>query len=335
MRAYQIVSTDGFEDLRRIERPQPEAGPGQVVVRVRACSLNYRDTIIVRGGYPRNDTRPVVPLSDGAGDIVAVGAGAGRWKTGDRVCVNFLRDWTAGAITEPVMHTCLGGSIDGMLSEYVAMPAHALVRIPSHLSYEEAATLPCAAVTAWNALTGAGTKAGDDVLLLGTGGVSIFGLQLAKAMGARVLITTSSDDKGARAKQLGADIVINYRTRPEWHEAVREATGGRGADHVLEVGGLGTLQRSLMAVRVGGTISLIGLLTQAEPPSILSTLLNAQTIRGIYVGSVEMFEAMNRVIELQRLRPVIDRTFPFDQAPEAYRHLAQQVHVGKVVIAIP
>ncbi len=334
MKAYQITSHDGLDQaLQRVDLPDPQPGPGEVIVGIRANSLNYRDTLVTMGGYPRNDTLPVIPLSDGAGEVAAVGEGVTRWKAGDRVAANFMRDWVAGPIDETALRSSLGGGVDGMLAPYVVLPEHALVRIPDHLSFEQAATLPCAAVTAWNALTAADVKPGQTVLLLGTGGVSIFGLQFAKLFGATAVVTSSRDEKLDKARGLGADHTINYADRPEWHEAVLEATGGVGADVVLEVGGNGTLERSLQAVRPGGAIALIGLLAQADPPSILPALLNAQRVLGIYVGSVAMFNTMNRAIAARRLEPVVDRVFPYDDAVEAYRYFASQKHVGKVVIA--
>ena len=336
MKAYEIRGDAGVPDaIHSCERETPEPGPGEVRIRVRACSLNFRDLIVTRGGYPRNDRNPVVPLSDAAGEIAAVGPGVADWSVSDRVMPSFLQDHPAGGLTEAAARSGLGGAVDGVLAERVVMPAQALVRIPDHLSFEQAATLPCAAVTAWNALTSAGIAAGDTVLLLGTGGVSIFGLQLAKACGAETIITSSSDDKLARARELGADHGINYAAHPEWHERVREITGGRGVDNVLEVGGAGTLERSLQSVRVGGTISLIGLLTNPEQqPSVLPVLLNAQTVRGIYVGSTRQFAELARAIALHRLEPVIDRVFAMDDAVAAYDYFRQQKHVGKVVIRV-
>lgn len=332
MQAYQVISDQGLPDaLQRIELDDPSPGHGEVLIRVRATALNYRDTIIVNGGYPRNDTRPVIPLSDGAGEVIAVGDGVDRWQPGDRVAANFLRDWIRGPVNEAVLDSSLGGGLDGMLAEQVVMPEQSLVAMPDSLSFEQAATLPCAGVTAWNALSGAGIQAGDTVLLLGTGGVSIFGLQLAKACGARVIITSSSDEKLAQAKAMGADETINYRQQPDWQDSVRELTGGRGADLVLEVGGPGTLERSLQAVRAGGHIAMIGLLTEGQP-SVLPLLLNAQTMRGIYVGSVELFESLMSAVTVNGIEPHIDRVFEFDQALEAYQYFSQQQHIGKVVI---
>lgn len=335
MRAYQVQSHHWLESIKAVDLPEPSPGPGEVKMRVRATSLNFRDTIIPKGGYPRNQLIPVIPLSDGAGEVVEVGEGVTRFEPGDRVMPNFLREWITGPIREEVMHTGLGGSIDGTLAEYVVFPQESFVRIPEHLSWEEAATLPCAALTAWNALSAANTKAGDTVLLLGTGGVSVFALQLAKAMGARAIMTSSSDEKLKKVRQLGADETINYESEPDWHKPVREMTGGLGVDHVVEVGGPGTLERSMQAVRVGGTISLIGLLEMPkEQPLMLPILLNAILMRGIYVGSAWMFEAMNRAVSLHKIKPVIDRTFKFDGAIDAYKYVASQAHVGKVVITV-
>lgn len=335
MRAYRLDSPEGVQSLKLVNLPDPAPGPGELVIAVRACSLNYRDSLLLKGGYPRNRTYPVIPLSDGAGEVVAIGAGVTRFQVGDRVAANFMRDWISGPINERALLSSLGGGIDGMLAERVCLPETSVVAIPTHLSWEEASTLPCAALTAWNALTSANTKAGDTVLVLGTGGVSIFALQLARAFGARVIATSGSDDKAAKAKALGADAVINYRQNPEWHGEVRKLTGGAGVDLVLEVGGPGTFERSIKSTRVGGTIALIGLLDAGtEPPNIIPLLLNAQKVHGIYVGSVAMFEAMNRAITVNQIRPVIDRVFPFSEARHAYEHLISQKHLGKIVIRV-
>jgi NADPH:quinone reductase-like Zn-dependent oxidoreductase len=334
MKRYRVISDAGLPDSLQLQDFDPPAlKPHEVRIAVKACSLNFRDTMIAKGGYTRNKTRPVVPLSDGAGEIVECGAEVHGWRQGDRVMVNFLRDWIAGPVSDAALRSGLGGGIDGMLAQTVAIDAAALVRIPDHLNYQQASTLPCAAVTAYNALSAAGTTAGDNVLLLGTGGVSIFGLQICKALGARTIITSSSDDKLAKARQIGADEMVNYRTHPEWQDEVRRLTNGDGVDHVIEVGGTGTLGRSMKATRVGGTISLIGVLGQGEP-NMTNALMNAQTIRGIYVGSVEMFSKLNRLIEYHKVEPVIDKVFPFDQAHAAYEYLTSQNHVGKVVIEV-
>lgn len=333
MKAYQFQAPDGVESLALVDLPKPEPGPGEVRVRVRANSLNYRDLIIASKGYYRNANYPTIPVSDMAGEVDAVGDGVEAWKPGDRVAANFLRDWIAGPPRERVLWSSLGGGVQGTLAEFVVLPAPSLVRVPGHLSFAEAATLPCAGVTAWNALAGSGLGPGKAVLLLGTGGVSIFGLQFAKAAGARAVVTSSSDAKLERAKALGADAAINYKQHPEWHEQVLAATGGRGVDIVVEVGGPGTLDRSMKSTAVGGAIALIGLLDMPEQqPSILWAMLNSQTIRGIYVGSVEMFEAMNRAIDANGIKPVVDRSFGFGAAKEAYGYFSQQKHIGKVVV---
>jgi NADPH:quinone reductase-like Zn-dependent oxidoreductase len=335
MQSYLIDSADGIDAIKRVELPDPVAKPGEVLVRMKANSLNFRDLGITRGGYLRNDKRPVIPLSDGAGEVVAIGDGVTRFKKGDRVVASFFRDWIAGDVEEWQMLSSLGGGLDGTLCELVALPERAWLPIPPSLTYQEAATLPCAGVTAWQALvTLAKLKAGDVVLTLGTGGVSIFALQFAKLHGATVIATSSSDEKLERAKSLGADHVINYKTTSEWHEAARKLTGGRGVDHVVEVGGPGTFERSLAATAVSGRVSLIGVLTGgAGAVNPMAALFNRITVQGIYVGSVEMFAAMNRAIEAAKLKPVVDRVFGFDEALDAYRYLKSGSHFGKVVIA--
>lgn len=336
MRAYQVAEFKGPEGLKQVVLPDPTPGHGEVLVRVHAVSLNYRDLAMAKMGEQQGRRRNLIPLSDGAGEIVAVGEGVTAWKPGDRVMANFFLTWIAGEIDGEIMKSDLGGGPDGMLTELISLPASALVPIPSPLSYEEAATLPCAALTAWQGLVVNGhLKAGETVLALGTGGVSIFALQIAKRHGARVIITSSSDEKLARAKELGADETINYRTNPDWEKEVYALTGKRGVDHVIEVGGAGTLERSLKAVRYGGHVSLIGILS-GFGGGVNPWLITAKSLRviGVYVGSVAMFNAMNRAITQAGLRPVIDRTFPFDEAPEAYRYLESGSHFGKVVIRV-
>jgi NADPH:quinone reductase-like Zn-dependent oxidoreductase len=326
---------DGIDSLVVRDEPRPRPGRGQVLVRLRAASLNYRDLGVSRGGSARGPAPPnLVPLSDGAGEVAEIGAGVTRVKPGDRVAGIFMQTWIGGDIEPYHVASSLGGSIDGVLADYVVFDHEGLVRVPAHLSFEEAATLPCAGVTAWNALYGGRPlRAGETVLVLGTGGVSVFALQFAHAAGARVIATSSSDDKLARVNGLGARDGINYRNHPEWQVEVQELTGGVGADYVVEVGGAGTLPRSMEAVRVGGQIPLIGVLSGGEinPTTALRRNL---TLRGIYVGSRQMFEAMNRAIELHRIHPVVDRVFDFGHAKDAYRRLQSQAHVGKVVIRI-
>ena len=332
MMTYRVVSEKGIEAIERVDVPRPEAGPGMVLVELRAASLNYRDLMVARGGYPLNDRRPVVPLSDGAGVLASVGQGVTRWKKGDRVVANFMRSWISGAPTPNALASSLGGGVDGVLAEAFVAPADALVAIPEHLDFAEASTLPCAALTAWNALRAADTTAGHTVLTLGTGGVSIFAVQFALAMGAIPIITSGSDAKLAIAQSHGAAHGINYSTHPAWHEQVRALTGGRGVDHVIETGGPGTLDQSMLSTAIGGTVSLIGVLAQGNPPAMTQALLRCLTVRGIYVGSVEMFEAMNRAISAQAIRPVIETRYLFSDALSAYRALESQRHVGKIVI---
>jgi NADPH:quinone reductase-like Zn-dependent oxidoreductase len=331
MKAYEIGTSGGIDALKMVERPTPKPGHGQVLVRIRATSLNYRDLIIAKGGLGKRE-KSLIPLSDGAGEVVEVGPDVTRVRTGDRVAPIFTQTWLGGDIGRN-LPSALGGEVDGVLAEYVVLDQDGLVHFPDHLSFEEAATLPCAAVTAWNALISVGQlKAGDTVLVMGTGGVSIFALQFARITGARVIATSSSDAKLARLREMGAADVINYRTTPAWGKRAFEMTA-HGVDHVIEVGGAGTLANSFEAVRPGGRISLIGLLTgfggEFNP---LVVLFKSVCFQGIRVGSREMFEAMNRAIAAAQLRPVIDHTFPFAEAPDAYRYLESGAHFGKVCI---
>ncbi len=336
MKSWQITEFTGPSGLRCVDVPDLKPGQGEVLLRMRAVSLNYRDLGATRRERPGNLAPPFTVCSDGAGEIVAVGDGVTRWKSGDRVMPTFFQDWSAGRMSREVMKTALGGAWPGVLSEFAIAREEGLVRMPDSLSFEEAATLPCAAVTAWNALFGHGElKAGDAVLTLGTGGVSIFALQFAKMHGARVIITSSSDDKLARARELGADETINYKTTPEWERRVFELTGKAGADHVIELGGAGTLQKSLESARYGGRISLIGVLTGFDG-TVNPWLVTAKslTVQGIYVGSRAMFEEMNRAIDQNGLKPVIDRVFDFAEAPAAFERMAAGAHFGKIVIRI-
>jgi NADPH:quinone reductase-like Zn-dependent oxidoreductase len=336
IRSWTIPVPGAVEHLALAEAPRPPLGARQVRVAVRACSLNYRDLSVVRGAYGRGGTRPnLIPLSDGAGEVLEVGAEVTRFPPGDRVAAIFMQRWIAGGITAAAGASALGGAIDGMLAEEVVLDEDGLVAIPNHLSFAEAACLPRAAVTAWHALIEhASLKPGETLLVQGSGGVSIFALQFARMTGARVIATSSSDTKLEKLRAMGAETTINYRTHPEWQDAVLEATAGSGVDTVVEVGGAGTLARSIQSVRVGGSISLIGVLTAGA--TIDPTPLMRRSIRlgGIYVGSRAMFEAMNAAISANQLRPLIDATFPFDRAPDAYRHLIAANHMGKVVITI-
>lgn len=336
MRAYEIQGGFGIDNLKLAQRPEPSPGPGQVAVRVRACSLNYRDYMTVTGTYNPRQKLPLVPCSDGAGEVEAVGEGVTRFKPGDRVMGIFAQGWQAGDPTLEVRKTTLGGPLDGMLAERVVLHETGLVPVPEHLSFEEAACLPCAGVTAWNALMeGRAVKPGDTVLLLGTGGVSIFALQFAKLAGARVLITSSSDEKLRRAKELGAWETVNYKTTPEWDKRVLELTGGRGADLVLEVGGAGTFERSVACVGFAGTIAAVGVLSGAKTEIPLPQLfMRSVTVRGLFVGSRATFEAMNRAVALHKVKPVVDRVFPFEEAPAAFRLMQSGGHFGKIAVRI-
>lgn len=334
MRVYEINSDGGIDALTLAERPDPRPGPGEVLVRVRASSVNYRDLSTVEDPVSRNLPYPRIPNSDAAGEVVEVGERVTRFKPGDRVAATFFQRWIDGKITQDAMASALGGALDGVLAELVVLHEDGLVSVPEHLSYSEASTLPCAALTAWNSLVEQGNcKAGDTVLLLGTGGVSVFALQFAALLGARVIITSSSNEKLAKAKALGAWQIINYRKTPDWEQAVLERTGGRGVDHTVEVGGAGTLQKSVAATRVAGSIGLIGVLTQGQlnPTSIMRKSIRLQ---GIYVGSRRMFEDMNQAVAQHRLRPVLHRSFDFEQAREAYRAMREANHFGKLVIDI-
>ena len=336
MKTYELQAVGNLNGLVMVDRPHPEPGPGQIVVRVRAVSLNYRDLLVANGVYGKVSL-PIVPTSDGAGEVTVIGDGVTRWKTGDRVAATFFPDWIAGEMSPERTRTARGaGATPGMLSEFVVLSEQSVVRIPSHLSFEEAATLPCAALTAWNALVEQGpVKAGQTVVLLGTGGVSLFGLQFARLHGARTIITSSSDDKLAKAKKLGADETINYKTFPNWEEKVHELTGGRGADHVIEVGGAGTFAKSLRATRSGGNIALIGVLSGvASELKVTDILMKGLKVQGIYVGNRDMFEAMNKAISQHGLKPVIDLVFPFDQARKAYEYLQSGQHFGKIAIQV-
>lgn len=335
MKLYELRETKGIDSLIAVERDVPKVWPGQVLIRVHAVSLNYRDLLIVAGRYMRGLKLPLIPMSDGAGEVVEIGAGVTRVKRGDRVAGIFMPNWLSGEVSPYTPRTALGGSVDGMLADYVVLSQESVVHIPSHLSYEEAATLPCAGVTAWNALTSWVLKPGISVLAQGTGGVSIFALQFAKLAGARVIITSSKDKKLERAAGLGASDLINYETVPDWDQKAIELTNGIGVDHVVEVGGPGTLARSMNAVRVGGRISLIGLLSGPESSVNPMPILGKQIqVQGIFVGSREMFEAMNRAISLHQLRPVVDRVFAFDEARDALRYCESGAHFGKVVIRL-
>lgn len=338
MRVYELVAgSRGIDGLQLVDRPEPVAGKGQILVRMHAASLNYRDLMIARGLYMGGPiAQSVVPLSDGAGEVIGVGDGVTRFKVGDRVAGTFFRGWLDGAPAAGPRIALGAPPADGVLAELAVFDEQDAVALPAHLSFEAAATLPCAGVTAWHALMVIATvRPGDTVLVLGTGGVSMLALQFAVLAGARVIATSSSDEKLARARALGADALINYRTTPEWQQEVLRLTEGRGADHIVEVGGVGTLGRSIQAVAAGGKILLIGVLTgfsgDCNPYGLMA---KGASLHGIFVGSRAMFERMNRAIAAHRLEPAIDRVFPFTDAAAAYRHLENGAHFGKIVIRI-
>ena len=335
MKVWQIPAF-GIDKLELTERPEPQPQRGQVLVRVHAVSLNYRDLLVTTGKYNPRLALPRIPCSDGAGEIAALGKDVTRWKPGQRVAGIFMQNWIEGPPDSAKQRRALGGDIDGMLAEYVVVDEHGLVAIPAHLSWEEAATLPCAGVTAWNAVVCAGgIKPGDTVLIQGTGGVSIFALQFAKLMGARVLGTSSSDEKLSRAQVLGLDSGVNYRQTPDWAAWVLEQSGGVGADLVVEVGGAGTLMQSLKSVRVGGVVAQIGVLSHATDPIAIFPILHKQVhLQGIYVGSRADFDEMNRAITFHSMRPVVDQVFAFGDVQEALRTMESASHFGKLVIRI-
>ncbi len=335
IRACRIPSGSKSPDnLEVVELPDPLPLPGQVVVRIRATSLNFRDQAIVKGEYPGLKDGGVIPLSDGAGEVVAVGDGVARTRVGDRVAGTFFQRLRHPMATSPV---ALGAGIDGVLAEQVVFEGDGVVPVPRDYSYEEAACLPCAGVTAWHALfrLGKPVTPGSTVLVLGTGGVSTFALQFARAAGCRVIATSSSDEKLIRARDLGAALTINYRVEPEWDQAVMRLTDGQGADCVIEVGGVGTMQRSINALARGGKIMLIGLLTGRDGSvNPYPLMFKGGAIHGVYVGDRGMLLEMTRALEANGLRPVIDRVFPFEKAIDAFKYHASGQMVGKVVIRL-
>lgn len=336
MKAYEIEEF-GIENLAISERAEPEPKAGEILVRFQAASINYRDLMVVSGTYNPKMKRPAVPLSDGAGEVVELGDGVTKWAIGDRVMPIFAQRWYDGDSSEEKRRTSLGAGAqwDGVLREYGTFNEESVVRIPDHLSYEEASTLPCAAVTAWNALVVSGNlKAGESVLTLGTGGVSVFAAQFAKMFGARVVSTSGSDEKLERLRELGIYETVNYRKREDWDAAVLEIVGKPGVDHVVEVGGSGTLGKSINVVRIGGHVAMIGALTGAAGFNPTSVFMKAIRLQGIFTGSRQTFEDMNRAISVNKLKPVIDRVFEFDEVPEAFRHMETASHFGKIVIKI-
>jgi NADPH:quinone reductase-like Zn-dependent oxidoreductase len=337
MQSYSIQRGAGITGLERRSLARTPLGPNDVRVGMRAVALNYRDLLVARAEYMNGGGEPLIPCSDGAGEVLAVGAAVTRFRAGDRVAAAFYPTWIDGEPTEDKVARGLGGGRDGVLAQEVVLPEDAWFAIPPHLSYIEAATLPCAGVTAWNALfVAGGLERGDSALILGTGGVAIWALQLAAAAGVHSIVTSSDDSKLERARVLGAHETINYREQPEWHERVLQLTRGRGVDLVLEIGGRDTLKRSLAAARVGGSIAMIGGLGggfggELEPFALIA---RAQRLMGILIGSRAMAEDLSRFVASTGLRPVVDSVFDFAHAGEAYAYLATARHVGKVVIEI-
>jgi NADPH:quinone reductase-like Zn-dependent oxidoreductase len=333
MRAWQI-SSFGIDSLELVERPTPKPGPGEVLVKIHAVSLNFRDLRMVNGLYNPKLRFPRIPCSDGAGEVEAIGPGVTAWKPGDRVAGIFMQNWLDGPPTPSKIKGALGGDIDGMLAEYVLLKDTGLVAIPEHLSYEEASTLPCAALTAWNALVAGSLKPGSSVLIQGTGGVSIFALQFAKIQGMRVLGISSSEAKLERACSLGLDAGLDYGETSEWDRWVLDQTNGEGVDLIVEVGGVGTLPRSVRAIRMGGVIAQIGVLSSTAEPFPIPLILHKQVrIQGIYVGSRQSFEEMNKTVSSARLRPICE-SFPWTEAREALHKMEAATHFGKLVLSI-
>jgi NADPH:quinone reductase-like Zn-dependent oxidoreductase len=331
------ISKFGLENLIIEEVPTPNSlGPNEVLVRIRAASLNYRDSLVVEGKYNPKFPLPLVPCSDGAGEVVSLGKDVTEFEVGDRVCLTFAPKWIAKEASHSEMRYTIGGPLPGTLKEFAVVSELGLVPIPKHLSFEEAATLPCAALTAWSGFFEfSQLKSGDIVVVQGTGGVSIFALQFAKIAGATVIVTSSSDDKLAKAKDLGADYLINYKETPEWGKEIRKITNKMGADHIIEVGGAGTLEQSIAACRPFGVIHLIGILAgKSGELNLLPAVMNNLKIQGLVVGGRKAFLSMNKAIEASGLRPVVDKVFSLENTKEAIQYLRSGSHFGKIVIKI-
>jgi len=336
VKCYELQGPGGIDVLALVDKPVPQAGKGELLVRLTAASLNYRDLLTVKGGYGSRQKFPLVPASDGAGVVEAVGEGVHGFAVGDRVIGSFFEGWLGGDPSEAKMRSALGGAVDGTLSEYRVFRADAVVKTPAHLTDIEASTLPCAGLTAWSAVVKLGAiKPGQTVLTQGSGGVSIFALQIAKLCGARVIATSSSEAKMARLTELRADITLNYKSTPDWGKRVRAITG-HGVDLVVEVGGVGTLNESIRATRIGGSIAFIGVLAGPPPAELRLPLMvmQQQRLQGVTVGSVEDLQAFCDALALHGTKPVIDRVFPFEQVREAFHHMASGTHFGKVAVAI-
>jgi NADPH:quinone reductase-like Zn-dependent oxidoreductase len=335
MKVFQIQDDWGIENLKLATRPDPKPGPGQVLLRMRAASINYRDLFTLNRGYGSfTGTLPLIPLSDGVGEVIEAGPGVTRVKVGDRVCPCFMQNWISGEPDLERLTGTLGGPVDGAAAELMCLPEGGVVKVPAYLSHEEAAALPCAALTAWSALVTYGSlKPADKVLVQGTGGVALFALQIAKILGCHVTVISSSDEKIAKAKALGADAAVNYASTPEWAKATRDITGGRGYDQIIELGGEKTLPQALRCIRPGGTLSMIGVLSGGQLAAQLGLVVTRQVrLQGITVGHRDAFEALMRALELHRLKPVVDRVFPFDELKAALAYIKSGAHFGKICI---
>jgi NADPH:quinone reductase-like Zn-dependent oxidoreductase len=336
MKCYEVSGPTGIDGLALIDKAVPRPAAGEVLVRLTAVSLNYRDLLTVKGGYGSRQKFPLIPVSDGAGVVEAIGPGVQSFKPGDRVTAGFFQDWISGEPTEAKLRSDLGCALDGVLCEYRVFPARSLVRTPVHLTDLEASAFPCAGVTAWSAVVKlGGVKPGQIVLTQGSGGVSLFALQLAKMCGARVIATSSSDAKIERLKSLGADFVVNYKATPDWGKRAREMTGS-GVDLVVEVGGVGTLNESIRATKIGGTIAFIGVLAGASTSDLRIPLIvvQQQRLQGVTVRAVDDLQALADASAANQLQPIIDKVFPFGQAKEAFSYLASGVQFGKVAISL-
>lgn len=334
MKAY-VINDFGFDNFAIEDWPTPEPKAGEVLIKFHAASLNFRDLMIVKGTYNPRMKMPAVPFSDGAGEIVAIGENVTRWNVGDRVMPIFVQRWFDGAANDENRRTALGAGSqwDGVLREFGAFDQESIVAMPDHLSYEEAATLPCAAITAWHAIVESGNaKPGEKILTLGTGGVSIFALQFAKMLGLETISTSGSNEKIEKLKKLGADHTINYRETPEWDKAVLDITDKVGVDHVVEVGGAGTIKRSISSVKVGGHIALIGALSGGEGIDPVGIFMKLVRLQGVFTGSRRMFVEMNNAISVNKIRPIIDKTFAFDEVADALRYMESGSHFGKIVV---
>jgi NADPH:quinone reductase-like Zn-dependent oxidoreductase len=335
MRVFQIENDWGWDNLKVSSRPDPKPAAGQVLLRMKASAINYRDLLVPERGYgSRTGPLPLIMLSDGVGEIVEIGAGVTRFKVGERGLPCFNQSWISGPVSAERLSRTLGGSMDGTMAQYMCLPQETVVRTPAYLSDLEAASLPCAALTAWSAIvTYESLGPGSRVLVQGTGGVALFAIQIAKLLGAHVTVISSSDEKIARARALGADAAINYKTTPEWYRATRDITGGAGYDHIVELGGEKTLPQSLRCIRPGGTLSMIGVLSGGAMTAQLGHVVTRHVrLQGITVGNRDGFEAMLRAFEQHKVKPVLDRTFAFEELKEAMAYLKQGAHFGKICI---